>query len=403
MEILTQLGSEYPQFKDEYASFRELHSLRLWHQLTIKLLNFVSPCSNYIDDNMIRLANDFISKIENYLDPLEFAMINCLISRQMYPDYERALKFIKTIGEVTDPKSIPREKPDETVMSSQKKKRDVIGEYAFIRYVLEVSLLYIKIGQMEIAQDYLDESKIVLDSFSIQNSRLFSIYYRVALEFNKARNDVDQIYASALKWLVYTPLSSLQLSEQASIVKDLLTSALLSQEVFLFGSVLTPEVQKVSESADFGWLFELVTVLNKGNIHNFSACSNKYKDKLLSECNYAVSKPILEEKSSLLSLVEYVFHLPTNNHTLKFQEISSICCIDIRTVEKFLIRGAGLGLFKCILNQVDEKVTFTWLQPRILDASQVDATVKMLNNWTLQIQDTCSFIKTKLVETSSVK
>ena len=30
-----------------------------------------------------------------------------------------------------------------------------------------------------------------------------------------------------------------------------------------------------------------------------------------------------------------------------------------------MIRGASLGLFKCTINQIEQKVVFTWLQPRV--------------------------------------
>ena len=41
-------------------------------------------------------------------------------------------------------------------------RRDKIGENAFIRYVLEVAWLYVKLNQTDMAQEYLDEVKALL-------------------------------------------------------------------------------------------------------------------------------------------------------------------------------------------------------------------------------------------------
>ena len=61
-------------------------------------------------------------------------------------------------------------------------RRDKIGEHAYIRYVLEVAWLYVKLGQNDLAQEYLDEVKCLMDEQSITSSVLYSVYYRVSTE-----------------------------------------------------------------------------------------------------------------------------------------------------------------------------------------------------------------------------
>ena len=61
-------------------------------------------------------------------------------------------------------------------------RRDKIGESAFSRYVLEVAWLYVKLGQTDMAQEYLDEVKALLDHQSVPPSRQYSVYYRVSME-----------------------------------------------------------------------------------------------------------------------------------------------------------------------------------------------------------------------------
>ena len=66
-------------------------------------------------------------------------------------------------------------------------RRDKIGENAFIRYVLEVAWLYVKLNQTDMAQEYLDEVKALLDHPSVPSSRLYSVFYRVSMELFRVR------------------------------------------------------------------------------------------------------------------------------------------------------------------------------------------------------------------------
>lgn len=61
-------------------------------------------------------------------------------------------------------------------------RRDQIGESAYARYVLEVAWLYVKLNQTDMAQEYLDEVKSLLDHQATPSSRLYSVYYRVSME-----------------------------------------------------------------------------------------------------------------------------------------------------------------------------------------------------------------------------
>ena len=64
-------------------------------------------------------------------------------------------------------------------------RRDKIGENAFIRYVLEFAWLYVKLNQTDMAMEYLEEVKALLDHQSVPPSRLYSIYYRVSIDLSR--------------------------------------------------------------------------------------------------------------------------------------------------------------------------------------------------------------------------
>ena len=64
-------------------------------------------------------------------------------------------------------------------------RREKIGEPAFIRYVLEVAWLYVKLNQPDMALEYLEEVKALLDHQTTPSTRLYSIYYRVSTDLSR--------------------------------------------------------------------------------------------------------------------------------------------------------------------------------------------------------------------------
>lgn len=89
-------------------------------------------------------------------------------------------------------------------------------------------------------------------------------------------NDVDGIYRSSIKWLAYTPLSSMSLENRSLLVHDILRSALLSQEVYSFANLLTAEIRAIAEQGNFQWLFELLSLVNKGQMDRWLASKEHY-------------------------------------------------------------------------------------------------------------------------------
>lgn len=184
---IQSLCKQCPQFSEMYNRFLELYNKRLWYQLTLALLDFTQKEEYYSNNNMITLYAGFIVSCEEHIAPMEYAMLVCQISRQYYPDYLNTLEFIKTIGTIGEAKEVFRNHVEhkKAVTSSERSqmpRRDKIGESAYSRYVLEVAWLYVKLNQTDMAQEYLEEVKMLLDHQPVASSRLYSIYYRVSIE-----------------------------------------------------------------------------------------------------------------------------------------------------------------------------------------------------------------------------
>ena len=66
------------------------------------------------------------------------------------------------------------------------------------------------------------------------------------------------------------------------------------------------------------------------------------------------------------------FKRPATNRLLTFEEIAVEAQLPIGEVEMLVMKALSLGLVRGAIDQVDQKVHMTWVQPRVLDKEQVD-------------------------------
>ena len=79
----------------------------------------------------------------------------------------------------------------------------------------------------------------------------------------------------------------------------------------------------------------------------------------------------LRQKICLLCLMEMAFTRPAANKQLSFGEIAAKTKLPEDEVELLVMRALSLGLVKGSIDQVDKKIFVSWVQPRVLDISQV--------------------------------
>ena len=65
------------------------------------------------------------------------------------------------------------------------------------------------------------------------------------------------------------------------------------------------------------------------------------------------------------------FKRPATDRQLTFAEISEATNLPINEVELLVMKALSVGLVKGSIDQVDQKVHMTWVQPRVLDLNQV--------------------------------
>ena len=90
---------------------------------------------------------------------------------------------------------------------------------------------------------------------------------------------------------------------------------------------------------------------------------------------------ILHQKIRLMSLVDLVFRKNSDEKNISFEEIAQICKVDVLQVELLLMRAMAVGLIRGTIDQVDQKVLVSWVQPRVLDLKQIESIRDRLAHW----------------------
>ena len=90
---------------------------------------------------------------------------------------------------------------------------------------------------------------------------------------------------------------------------------------------------------------------------------------------------MIRQKIYLAALTEAVFRRPPHQRAMSFEDISADTKVKPNEIEHLVMKALSLGLVRGTIDQVDELVNFTWVQPRILDMSQIASMGARLGEW----------------------
>lgn len=106
----------------------------------------------------------------------------------------------------------------------------------------------------------------------------------------------------------------------------------------------------------------------------------------------------LRQKISLLCLMEMTFRRPANQRVIKFEEIATETKLPLAEVELLVMKALAQDLVRGHIDQVAGVVNMTWVQPRVLDRTQVAAMAGTLDAWMTSITAMEQLIETRAQE-----
>ena len=228
------------------------------------------------------------------------------------------------------------------------------------------------------ARKDLDTAEHILDTFDSVETVVHAAFYRVNADYYQAQSSFASYYRNALLYLACIDLDSLSHESRAQLAYNLSISALVSDSIYNFGELLLhPILSSLEPPNPHSWLRDLLFAFNRGDLAAYDVLSNNIsKDPLLSS-----HKQFLYQKISLAALTELVFQRPPHDRAMTFATISQETKVRPDEIEHLIMKALSLGLLRGTIDQVAEVARINWVQPKVLERSQIDGMRVRLKEW----------------------
>lgn len=357
-----------PDVVTQWSQAEELYDKKLWHQLTLSLNSLVKePC---LASHLPTIYQEFIQEFEARMDPLALALIAQTVVAQ-YTEAEEAIKFVERL--------------QEKVGQHQ--------EAAALAKVLIGDIKLHKLSQQKEAKEIIEEVDVSLGEVD-GVSPVHSSFYKLASDLYRIQGKHAEFYRASLRFLGCTDLASLGPEEQAKHAFFLSLSALLGEKVYNFGELLAHPVLASLQGTENEWLADLLRAFNAGDVTKF----RQMKPKWSTQPDLLARESLLFEKVCLLCLMEMTFTREANQRQIKFTEIAEATTLPVDQVEMLIMKCLAQGLVKGKINEVGGVVGMHWVQPRVLDSSQLSTMVAKIDTWAASVSSMEALIENKAGE-----
>jgi 26S proteasome regulatory subunit N9 len=240
-----------------------------------------------------------------------------------------------------------------------------------------------------------------LPSSALVDNIVSSSYYRAACEYYQVVGPAESYYKNALLYLAYTPMTEMSDSDQQTWAKSVSIAALVGEGVYNFGEVLSHDLLTALRGTSNEWMLEMLESFNRGDIAKFNTLLGSNKSAVAGEPAFAspASLEAIKKKITLLAVVELVFQRPSHQRTIPFVEIAKQINMNVDEVEWVLMRAMSVGLIKGVIDQVGQQLCATWVQPRVLDNSQMKSMATRLAEWGNNVNEVMDSVENGMKET----
>ncbi|KAI1659392.1 hypothetical protein F4813DRAFT_331944 [Daldinia decipiens] len=332
--------------------FENFWERKLWHQLTDALIEFFANPKS--EPQRLKFYKVFILKFADKINQLKLVDLGLKAATQCKDDQER-LTFLSDLAKKADHED---------------------SQDAFVYALAAVARVELNLRDLEASRRDLDKAERILDSFDSVETKVHAAFYQVNADYYQAKADFASYYRNALLYLACIDLSSLSPDERRARAYDLGIAALVSDSIYNFGELLQHPIL-AALTGDVAWLQELLLAFNRGDLVAYDVLSG-----------HISSNPLLKEhledirqKIYLAALTESVFRRPPHQRAMSFGTISADTKVRKNEIEHLVMKALSLGLVRGTIDEVDELVNFTWVQPRVLDMAQIASMNQRLGEW----------------------
>ncbi|KAB7508169.1 26S proteasome non-ATPase regulatory subunit 13 [Armadillidium nasatum] len=346
-------NSSSPEVSKTFGELEEYYNKKLWHQLTLSVMALVKLPEMQQGTELVDLYKNLVAELENKLNPLSLAELAGDVITQI-KDPNDAITFVEKI----QPKVVNHQ------------------EAKVLCSVLIAQVVLYRLEDQTRTKNILEETEKLLDEIDGVTS-VHGKFYHLLSDLHCQTGNHAEYYRAALHYLGCSDISEITEEDKKKKAFCLGLAALLGEGIYNFGELLAHPILESLKSSSGEWLMELLYAFNEGNLSKFESMRTQWSTQ-----PDLVAKEIqLREKIRLLCLMEMTFKRKAWDRQLTFSEIAQETGLQVDQVEVMVMRALSLGLVKGTIDQVDEKVNITWVQPRVLDKKQIATMMERLRDW----------------------
>ncbi|XP_073309005.1 26S proteasome non-ATPase regulatory subunit 13 homolog B-like [Primulina huaijiensis] len=369
LQYLDAQRTSHPELSEWYTALSDLYQRKLWHQLTLKLEQFVALTVFQAGDALIQLYHNFITDFETKINLLKLAHFAVIVSRQ-YPEKMAAINYLE--GVIEKLRTTKEMRIDEPIL--------------YIK--MQIATLKLENGDQKDCKRLLEEGKSTLDGMTDIDPSVYASYHWISSQFHKFRQEFAEFYKSSLLYLAYTSVESFSESFKLDLAFDLSLSALLGENIYNFGELLAHPLIKSLLGTKVEWLYYIIESFNSGDLVRYQELCHIHRAALSSQPALVQNEKMLLEKINILCLMEIIFSRPSEDRTIPLSIIADRTKLTVEDVESLLMKSLSVHLIEGMIDQVEGTVYVSWVQPRVLGIPQIKSLRERLDNWVDKVHTT---------------
>ncbi|CAH2056042.1 unnamed protein product, partial [Iphiclides podalirius] len=352
-DFLSKKQAADPELAADWAKLEELYNKKLWHQVTLKLQDFVNYPSLQSGDNLIQLYNNFITVFENKINPLSLVEIVAHIVQQ-FKDKKEAIAFLEKI----------------------EKKVHINDEAVCLCKVLQGQIHLEQLNDLDATEkiiEYLEQTLEDAEGVTPVHGR----FYKLASEYYRVRGPMDSYYRAALRYVGCAGGGAeLPVAERRACALRLALAGVIAPTVYDLGELLAHPILESLEGTPDAWACELVKAVAAGDIVAFEKIRAQAPHPELHKADRQ-----LRQKIAILCLMEMAFNRSSTQRKLSFAEIAREARVPRDEVELLVMKALAEKLIRGHIDQVSESVRVRWVRPRALGRAGAAALAQRLDAW----------------------
>lgn len=389
------MSAQFPDLSETYDKIAAYCQQKLWHQLTLVVLEFTSTPKTTLrpvdgdgdlKNTYLALYQKVVLAVSPKLNSLALAQIAtavavCSLSQN------GSLQESKTLLEELLSKQQPNPSPTTLYLQS---KIALLTLHHSTPSKEDLNAIYstIKTNAPLLKQSLIPDTP---EAMTVNSS-----HYEMSMTYYKIVGPPEAFYEEAIQYLnYYQPAQDEDGAKLShSLAVDLCLAALTGDGVYNLGQVVTNPILQVLQNTPDAWLVALLNSCAKGSVPEFKKlCQETYAAQIASQPALVNMATQMQEKMTLLALVEMVFERPASERTLDFNDIAQRLEIPSEQVEWVVMRAFSVKLMEGTMDQVDGSVHVTWILPRVLGKEQMADLATRFGEWAGKVSKTKEYMQ----------